>query len=104
MTENKVKKEYGKMKELVAKILQRNPLARENDTLLFIDCAEELGASTLRDLLNIKLSMHTVIRVRRLLQAEGLYLASDEVRNKRNARSWNIKKLLGSDSLDKLSA
>jgi hypothetical protein len=86
------KSELNSVKKLVLQVLEQYPETRNSDNKLYIQCAKELGAKTLDDLLNIKLNIITLHKTRQVIQNKfGMYLPDKEVAKARYERQLEFR-------------
>lgn len=89
------KKELNGVKKLVLKVLENYPETRNSDTMLYIQCAKELGAYTVDDLMGIKLNIISIHKIRQLIQnRDGMYLPTEDVKQARVERQMSFKEFM----------
>ncbi|WP_243357262.1 hypothetical protein [Bacillus litorisediminis] len=87
-----IETEFKTVKQLVEHVLEQYPETRDNDTLLYTQCAKELGAETIEDLNNINLNIISVHKLRQVIQnKEGKWKASEKTQKVRNKRRIEIR-------------
>jgi hypothetical protein len=93
--EMNTKKELNGVKKLVLKVLENYPETRNSDTMLYIQCAKELGAYTVDDLMGIKLNIISIHKIRQLIQnRDGMYLPTEDVKQARVERQMSFKEFM----------
>jgi hypothetical protein len=86
------KSELNSVKKLVLRVLEQYPETRNSDNKLYIQCAKELGAKTLDDLMEIKLNLITVHKARQVIQNKmTLFLPDKEVAEARFERQLEFR-------------
>lgn len=84
--------EYKTVRQLVLSILERYPGTRDNDTLLYLQCCNELGAYNSNEMKRLNLSIITIHKIRQKIQnKEGLYKPSDKAKEIRYVKQQDIK-------------
>jgi hypothetical protein len=85
-------KELNSVKKLVLRVLEQYPETRNSDNKLYIQCAKELGAKTVDDLLEIGLSIITLHKCRQRIQnRDGLFLPTEDVKQARVERQLSFR-------------
>jgi hypothetical protein len=86
------KTELNSVKKLVLSVLEQYPETRNSDNKLYIQCAKELGAKTIDDLMEIKLNLISVHKCRQVIQNKlGKFLPDKEVAEVRAERQLSFK-------------
>jgi hypothetical protein len=86
------KSELNSVKKLVLRVLEHYPETRNSDNKLYMQCAKELGAKTIDDLMEIKLNLITLHKCRQKIQnKDGMYLPDKEVAEARYERQLEFK-------------
>jgi hypothetical protein len=76
-------------------VLENYPETRNSDTNLYIQCAKELGAYTVDDLMRIKLNIISIHKVRQRIQNhDGMYLPTEDVKQARVERQMSFKEFM----------
>lgn len=89
---NNTKTELNSVKKLVLRVLEQYPETRNSDNKLYIQCAKELGAETIDDLMGINLNIISVHKVRQKIQnRDGMFLPNKEVAEERSERQMSFK-------------
>jgi hypothetical protein len=89
------KAELNSVKKLVLHVLENYPETRNSDTNLYIQCAKELGAYTVDDLMRIKLNIISIHKVRQRIQNhDGMYLPTEDVKQARVERQMSFKEFM----------
>jgi hypothetical protein len=84
--------ELNSVKKLVLRVLEQYPETRNSDNKLYIQCAKELGAKTLDDLMEIKLNLITLHKTRQVIQNKHfMYLPDKEVAEARYERQLEFR-------------
>ena len=86
------KTELNSVKKLVLHVLEQYPETRNSDNKLYIQCAKELGAETIDDLMEIKLNLITLHKTRQVIQNKHLmFLPTKEVAEERSERQLTFR-------------
>jgi hypothetical protein len=86
------KSELNSVKKLVLRVLEQYPETRNSDNKLYIQCAKELGAKTIDDLMEINLNLITLHKTRQKIQnGLGMFLPDKEVAEVRAERQLSFK-------------
>ncbi|MEH7116088.1 hypothetical protein V7128_01515 [Neobacillus vireti] len=86
-----VKTELNNTTKLVMRVLEQYPETRNSDNKLYIQCAKELGAVTVDDLMKIKLNIITTHKVRQKIQNKlGMYPPTEDVKRVRVERQLSF--------------
>lgn len=84
--------EYKTVKQLVLKVLEKYPETRDNDTLLYLQCCQELGAIDINQMKILNLSIVTCHKLRQVIQnKDGLFKPSDKAKKIRLQKQQEIK-------------
>jgi hypothetical protein len=87
-----VKSELNSVKKLVLRVLEHYPETRNSDNKLYIQCAKELGAKTIDDLMEINLNLITLHKTRQKIQnRDFMFLPDKEVAEARYERQLEFK-------------
>jgi hypothetical protein len=89
------KAELSSVKNLVLRVLDKYPETRNSDTKLYIQCAKELGAYTVDDLMRIKLNIISIHKCRQYVQNKlGLFPPTEDVKQARVERQMSFKEFM----------
>jgi hypothetical protein len=81
--------------KLVMRVLEQYPETRNSDNKLYIQCAKELGAVTVDDLMGIKLSIVSTHKLRQKIQNSwGMYPPTEDVKQARVERQMSFKEFM----------
>lgn len=84
--------ELNSVKRLVLRVLEHYPETRNSDNKLYIQCAKELGAKTVDDIMGIKLNLITLHKCRQRIQnKDGMFLPNKEVAEARYERQLEFR-------------
>jgi hypothetical protein len=87
--------ELNNTTKLVMRVLEQYPETRNSDNKLYIQCAKELGAYTVDDLMGIKLNIISIHKIRQLIQnRDGMYLPTEDVKQARVERQMSFKEFM----------
>jgi hypothetical protein len=86
------KSELNSVTKLVMRVLEQYPETRNSDNKLYIQCAKELGAETIDDLMKIKLNLISLHKTRQRIQNKlGLFVPTEDVKHARVERQLEFK-------------
>jgi hypothetical protein len=89
------KSELNSTTKLVMRVLEQYPETRNSDNKLYIQCAKELGAETIDDLMKINLNLISLHKTRQRIQNKlGLYLPTEDVKQARVERQMSFKEFM----------
>lgn len=95
MRQQDVTSEFKNYRQMILGVLEKYPDTRNSDTLLYLQCCEELGAETLDDLRRLNLSIITVHKTRQSIQnKDGLFKANEDIAESRKQRSKEIRNMM----------
>lgn len=88
-----IKEEFGTLKKLILFVLENYPETRNSDNKLFIQCARELGVTSLDELENgSSINLISLHKIRQHIQnKEGLFKPDNKIQVKRFERSQEIR-------------
>lgn len=90
---------------ITERALKNAPRARSDDKELLLLVWESYGlylSETQRAKLKAAPSMETIVRIRRKLQEQGLYIATDRVRRNRNFKAMEVQQRMPTTKPEKI--
>jgi hypothetical protein len=87
--------ELNTVKDLVLHVLKNKPETRNSDTLLYLECCKALGATSIKDIEDINLSIISVHKLRQVIQNKDKQFMPDEnVKEVRKARARLVRQYM----------